>query len=146
VAGDPELVWPFPAETTINQNSTTSFFVILPLKKRASAVRDSLYNIGFEVGGVILESVCVLKSGWNRSNLISAGPDPKFLKFSADSKRVIENQWLLENRGFSPTTALFLSCRRRARKCIPLPRSPFERSRFAADAFACQVAAVCVKE
>jgi hypothetical protein len=27
-----------------------------------------------------------------------------------------------------------------------LPTSPFERSRFAADAFACQVAAVCVKE
>ncbi len=27
-----------------------------------------------------------------------------------------------------------------------VPRNPFERSRFAADAFACQVAAVCVKE
>ena len=27
-----------------------------------------------------------------------------------------------------------------------LRTSPFERSRFAADAFACQVAAVCVKE
>jgi hypothetical protein len=27
-----------------------------------------------------------------------------------------------------------------------LPRSPFERSRFAADAFACLMSAVCVKE
>jgi hypothetical protein len=44
LAENPELVWPFPAEATIKQNSTTSFLVILPLKKRLARCAITLQH------------------------------------------------------------------------------------------------------